>query len=472
MAFKSSKLLLLAIVLFMLTACGGGDSTPAINPDVQRAAVEKISSYAEDSSNPEPIKEDYINAGVENISAVDIDELNTLVAASEATDVDSLDELNSLTLTLVDTTPPVISLKGEATILLLLGNNYSELGATALDNKDGNTNVSTSGSVNVSTLGTYTITYTATDSSGNRATATRTIKVVDDTTPPVITITTPTTIKEGSSFTATATASDTRDGDVTVSVTFGGDTVNASTPPGTYTITYRAQDRAGNVAESRQSLVVEALTITELFEKAASGEINDVTYIVVGDSTRYYEGTNDVLINSRNSDTGYYRDSLNENIIFKHSSMEGQRVDNWLDGNVTVQSGGDSFTLDDTLSQIRAGNPKHTIVEFSMGINDALNGRINSVKEDIETSIEVLKTTGVKILLVSPVPYYKHTPNSEQLNTIYEDLKDELNLPFVSGYAALLDGYPENTLDKLHPKKETSKQLAKDIFAHISNNDL
>ena len=47
--------------------------------------------------------------------------------------------------------------------------------------------------MDTNTVGTYTITYTATDPSGNAATATRTVNVVD-TTAPVVTVIGDTTI--------------------------------------------------------------------------------------------------------------------------------------------------------------------------------------------------------------------------------------------------------------------------------------
>ncbi len=470
--FKSSKLLLLTIVLFVLTACGGG-STTAVNPNAQKEAQEKIAYYAQSSSNPKPTKEDYINAGVENLTKVDIDELNALVSKKNAEDVDTLDKLNILAQTIMDMTAPVITLKGDNIIFIVKGTVYTDEGATAKDDKDGTVAVTTSASIDTSIKKTYTVIYTATDKSENKATKTRTVNVVEDVTPPIITITTPLTVKEGETFTPTATATDS-DENVEVRI---NETVDTSKVGETYTITYTATDSVGLTTTKTQDVTVVALTITELFEKSKSGEIDDVSYIVVGDSTRYYEGTNDVLINSRNSDEGYYRDSLNENITFKHSSMEGQSVHNWLNKIATDQSGGKSFTKSETLSQIGTGNPKHTIVEFSMGINDFLLNNAatkESVKTDIRNSILALQATGVKILLVSPVPYFNYSETSHTLNDIYQELESEgeLNLPFVSGYNILLEDYPSNTLDNLHPKVDASKKLVDTIILNIENGTL
>ncbi|MGH1486824.1 MAG: immunoglobulin-like domain-containing protein, partial [Cellvibrionaceae bacterium] len=104
-----------------------------------------------------------------------------------------------------DTTPPVITLNGAASITLTEGDSYTDAGATAIDARDGAVAVSSSGSVNTNAAGTYIITYTATDAAGNTATATRTVIVnlPPDTTPPTITVTgaSSVTIAEGDSYT-------------------------------------------------------------------------------------------------------------------------------------------------------------------------------------------------------------------------------------------------------------------------------
>ena len=78
-----------------------------------------------------------------------------------------------------DTTPPIITLKGNATVTITQGTTYTDAGATAKDNVDGTVQVVTTGSVDSSKVGTYTITYTTTDKAGNRATKKRTVKVVN-----------------------------------------------------------------------------------------------------------------------------------------------------------------------------------------------------------------------------------------------------------------------------------------------------
>ena len=76
---------------------------------------------------------------------------------------------------------PKISLIGEATITLNVGDSYEDKGATAKDDKDGDItgDIQISGSVNTSKAGTYTIKYSVKNSAGKETTKTRTIVVKD-----------------------------------------------------------------------------------------------------------------------------------------------------------------------------------------------------------------------------------------------------------------------------------------------------
>lgn len=71
----------------------------------------------------------------------------------------------------VDTTPPVLTLLGEANMNLNLGDNYLEAGATALDETDGDltANIVINGLVDTTTVGNYVLSYNVTDAAGNSA---------------------------------------------------------------------------------------------------------------------------------------------------------------------------------------------------------------------------------------------------------------------------------------------------------------
>ena len=79
-----------------------------------------------------------------------------------------------------DTTKPIITLIGESTITLIQGTTYTDAGARALDDKDGDisSNIQVDNPVDTNHVDTYNITYNVSDSSGNSANeVTRTVIV-------------------------------------------------------------------------------------------------------------------------------------------------------------------------------------------------------------------------------------------------------------------------------------------------------
>ena len=73
---------------------------------------------------------------------------------------------------------PVISLNGSSPVNLIVGDSYTDAGATATDAIDGSVTATPTGTVDTSVAGTYTITYSAVDAAGNAAIAiTRTVIV-------------------------------------------------------------------------------------------------------------------------------------------------------------------------------------------------------------------------------------------------------------------------------------------------------
>ncbi len=85
--------------------------------------------------------------------------------------------------TATDITPPVITLKGNAIDSISLGKSYTDAGATASDDKDGDLTsfIVLSGSVSTSITGTYTLGYIVRDAAGNSsAKVIRTVKVQND----------------------------------------------------------------------------------------------------------------------------------------------------------------------------------------------------------------------------------------------------------------------------------------------------
>ena len=169
-----------------------------------------------------------------------------------------------------DTTAPVISLVGAATINLNVGDSYTEQGATATDNIDGNltSSIVTTGTVNTNTAGTYTVTYSVSDAAGNSASETRTVVVSADTVAPVITLLGSATVNltVGDAYNdAGATATDNIDGNLTSSIVVSG-SVNTNVA-GNYTLTYNVNDAAGNAATP----VIRTINVNEVANGCSGG---------------------------------------------------------------------------------------------------------------------------------------------------------------------------------------------------------
>ncbi len=150
------------------------------------------------------------------------------------------------TVTVQDTTKPVITLTGSETVTIEAGSQYVDAGAVCVDNADGPITPTTSGSVNASAPGIYTISHSCIDNADNESSAVRTV-TVQDTTKPVITLKGTKTIvlEVGASYVDDgATCADSLDGPITPTTS---GSVNASAR-GTYTITYACMDTAGNGA--------------------------------------------------------------------------------------------------------------------------------------------------------------------------------------------------------------------------------
>jgi hypothetical protein len=167
-------------------------------------------------------------------------------------------EEKTRTVRVVDTTPPVIELLGENTVILEVRSPYTEPGYRATDNYDGDitSRVWVVGSVDHNYLGDYTLTYTVSDANGNAAEAkTRTVRVVDTTRPVIELLGENTVILEvRSPYTEPGyRATDNYDGDITSRVWVVGSVDHNYL--GNYTLTYTVSDSSGNPAEAKTRLV-------------------------------------------------------------------------------------------------------------------------------------------------------------------------------------------------------------------------
>lgn len=167
-----------------------------------------------------------------------------------------------------DTEKPKLTLFGDETMTLYVGDTYRELKAMAIDNVDEDLTdkIKINGKVDTTKVGTYKIKYTVTDSSGNKATKTRTVivkekendqntkKETKDVTKPQIVFNNQSAyqrICKGNKVDVSLTgpygyvARDDVDGDLTSKVNITG-TTNVVNIIGTYSLTYEVSDKAGN----------------------------------------------------------------------------------------------------------------------------------------------------------------------------------------------------------------------------------
>ena len=90
-------------------------------------------------------------------------------------------EVTRLIYVVSDQTAPQITVNGSTDVTIEVGTTWNDLGASALDNKEGvlTDAIVTTGIVNENVLGDYTITYSVKDNQGNASSATRIVRVVD-----------------------------------------------------------------------------------------------------------------------------------------------------------------------------------------------------------------------------------------------------------------------------------------------------
>ena len=161
----------------------------------------------------------------------------------------------SRTITVVGIPPPVITLLGGTTVVLDEGEAYAELGFFAEDSLDGNLTAAVvigGDTVDANRPGSYFVTYDVLNSKAVGATQAIRKVIVHDVTAPVLTLLGSETIfhEAVTSFSDPgAIANDVTDGNLTNSITVGGDFVD-SDRLGLYVITYDVSDKAGNTAAS------------------------------------------------------------------------------------------------------------------------------------------------------------------------------------------------------------------------------
>jgi len=293
--------------------------------------------------------------------------------------------------------PPVISLVGESIINIELGSTFTDPGATASDNIDGDltSSITSSGTFNTATEGTYTIVYSVSDADGNTASVSRTVIVSLDL-PPTITLTGSATINllVGDTYIEDGcVATDAVDGDLTSSIITSG-TVDTSTV-GTYTLVYSVTDSASNIVSNTRTVIVgevcTSVTI-ELIDGSNSqtvilgNSISSINYQLTTDCPADANGNslnssaeglpdgvtysfssenNTISINGTPTTQGTFNYSLN---YYNKQTIENSTVYASVNGQIAVQQSTTSTATTNTssctiTSSLVGGNASQTVTE-------------------------------------------------------------------------------------------------------------
>ena len=216
----------------------------------------------------------------------------------------------------VDSQPPVITLKESAGTTVLPGQKYQEEGFTAVDNHDGDI------TAKVKCVEAYEkITYTVMDSSGNPASVERIIPYYDPL-PPEILLTggeqyaIPTgTFYEEPGFLAT----DNADGDLTEQVTVEGEVIWYQ--PGVYPVTYTVSDTFGN-----ETVVTRQVEVTALPRPLESWPSGKVIYLTFDDGPGPYTSRLLDILAKYNVKATFFVVDSDYSYLIKRMAEEGHSV--------------------------------------------------------------------------------------------------------------------------------------------------
>ncbi len=275
-----------------------------------------------------------------------------------------------------DETPPELSLAGEAEINLYQHSPFIDLGASAVDDRDGDLTSSINlevrnqaevlvSSVDSSLLGeVYTLTYLVSDGTGNLASAIRTVAIIRDDIPPSIIMNGAITLSivVGERYDDLgASASDNVDGDITAQIEIVNNVVN--TEIGSYQVVYSVTDRGDNTSQA-----IRSVSVTEFVDLIApiltlNGE--DTLTLELGDTYKELGATAiddiDGNISSKISISGSVNTAVagNYSIVYSVSDVAGNAVSETR--KITVRG----ITLTPDSAEFIAGHP--IVIHYNEG---------------------------------------------------------------------------------------------------------
>jgi Domain of unknown function (DUF5011) len=205
-------------------------------------------------------------------------DMTTKIRCVSTNNTTNLSASTSVTYPTPDTTAPVVTLVGSASVNVPFGGVYTELGATWTDIRDGVGTLTgaTTGSINTNVVGPQTLIYKRTDASGNTSSdVTRIVTVVDSVAPVVTLIGSGTVDAEQGIIYNDLWADWTDDaegsGSLTATSASGSVNVNAS---GSYTLSYSKTDTSGNMSNVVSRTINVQDTIAPVVTLVGSGIVN------------------------------------------------------------------------------------------------------------------------------------------------------------------------------------------------------
>ena len=162
----------------------------------------------------------------------------------------------------IDSICPIIAINGTTPEYVELNSTYVDKGATSIDNVDGNITgtIITHNPVNTKKAGTYTVTYISEDLASNITYNTQRKVIVQSPTPTITLnkpLENPFTIDMNDKYDDPgATATDPLEGDLTSSIHTSNPLLKNTSVPGTYSVTYKVRNIAGNSATATRTVIV------------------------------------------------------------------------------------------------------------------------------------------------------------------------------------------------------------------------
>ena len=317
------------------------------------------------------------SVSVSSTNNINKDVLGNYTVNYSATDSYGNTQTASRAVNVVDVTNPTITILGDNPMEVDLNGTYSEPGALGNDNYTDPINVSISGSVNTSTVGTYIITYSASDSSGNSASATRSVKVINNT-PPTISLIgdNPLYHEVKTAFTDPgATAVDVYGNSLQVATSSTVD-INIL---GNYQITYSAIDNDGNTHSIIRSVIVRDTTspvITLVGNSTVTLQLNSNYSEQGANATDNYDSSVNVSI------SGTINTSTPATYVITYSATDSSGNNSTKTRNVIVENneppiitvlGNDPVVLSLNASYTDAGATAVDAVGNSITVNSSSN---------------------------------------------------------------------------------------------------